>query len=380
MRSLRLLLVVASFASPFLALRPKKISPLNSALHGKTPLTPSTPGEASLRDLRGAMKHALLVASAAVCLPRRGDAIGKLFEFKEAPVIFQDISFNVGNTNTVTEFFEATFPELCSVLRNSRVGNKNSTVIGFGAEAYESPKSFLPGVSSFYENGGHATLSFQSEEVGEDTVALYETGNGLQFIKIGIENFRISKAMEKGRQSFDSFESCCIDDFLGAKIKYAYGWVDLEGPSAIPLQLVVGVARDPLMLACIRVSNMQQSVDFFSKDLGMKQMPFPFARAPGSTFEQQQPDKSVFLSFAKDSMGLLLVPGGKEDPPLNVGTELKAFNFVVDDVSSDASLPPLAQAFLDGGASTVFSPDGYPIALTKYSDFSKVASKALLAR
>ena len=154
--------------------------------------------------------------------------------------------------------------------------------------------------------------------------------------------------------------------------------MDLDGPSDIPLQLVVGVARDPLMVACIRVSNMQQSVDFFTQELGMRPTPYPFARAAGSTFEQQQPDKSVFLSFAKDSLGLLLVPSGKGDPPLNVGNELKAFNLIVDDVSSNVSLPPLAQAFLEGGASKVLSPDGYPISFTKYSEFSKVASKTTL--
>ena len=198
MRWLRLLFLVACKTS-LLALQLNPSLPFNSAWNAKAPLTPSTPGEASLGLLRGAMRRALLVASAAVCLPRKSEAIGKLFEFKETPVIFQDIAFNVGNTNTVTDFFEATFPELCKVLRSTREGNKNSTVIGFGPEAYESPKTFLPGVSSFYEDGGHATLSFQSEDVGEDTVALYEPGNGLQFIKIGIENFRISKAMEKGK-------------------------------------------------------------------------------------------------------------------------------------------------------------------------------------
>ena len=151
--------------------------------------------------------------------------------------------------------------------------------------------------------------------------------------------------------------------------------MDLEGPSALPLQLVVGTARDPLMVACIRVSDLQRSVDFFTRELGMKPMPYPLSRAPRSTFEQQQPDKSVFLSCAKDSLGLLLLPSGKGDAPLNVGNELRAFNFIVDDVSSNVSLHPLVQAFVDGGASQVFSPDGYPVVFTKYSDFAKTATK-----
>jgi hypothetical protein len=125
-------------------------------------------------------------------------AIGSLHEFKSSPVIFQDISFNVVNTYDSSDFFTATFPDLCKIVRNTMSGNKNTTVIGFGPDAYETSKTFYPGVSSFYEYGGHATLTFESEELKDDTFAIYERGNGLQYIKFGAENFRISKAIERG--------------------------------------------------------------------------------------------------------------------------------------------------------------------------------------
>lgn len=141
--------------------------------------------------------------------------------------------------------------------------------------------------------------------------------------------------------------------------------------------MVVGVARDPLMLVCIRVSSMQQSVDFFTNDLGMRVMPYPYARPQGSTFEQQQPDKSVYLTYAKDSLGLLLVPSEKGSPTLNVGNELRAFTFIVDDISSNTSPPPLVSAYLNGGPSVVYSPDGYPIELKRFSEFAKIASKSI---
>jgi hypothetical protein len=163
---------------------------------------------------------------------------------------------------------------------------------------------------------------------------------------------------------------------IGADIKYAYGWVDMDSRDKIPLELVVGISRDPIMLACIRVSNMKESIRFFIDKLGMSEQPFPLARQPGSNFEQVQSPGSTFLSYAPDTMGLLLVPSKPKDIPLEVGNELRSFNFVVDDKNTN-SLPPLIQEFIDGGAATVSSPDGYPISFIKYSEFSKKANKSL---
>ena len=63
-----------------------------------------------------------------------------------------------------------------------------------------SPKSFVPGISYFYEDGGHATITLKAKnlEKDSDVVELYEKGNGLQFIKVGAEVIRLSKAIDKG--------------------------------------------------------------------------------------------------------------------------------------------------------------------------------------
>jgi hypothetical protein len=161
---------------------------------------------------------------------------------------------------------------------------------------------------------------------------------------------------------------------IGAVVQYAYGWVDLDAPYAIPLQMVVGIARDPIMLACIRVSSVSQSKSYF-ESLGMKELPFSLARQKGSQFEQTQPKDSVYLSFSPDTLGLLLVPSPPKAAPLSIGNTLKCLSFVVDDAVPVESLPPLAQDFIKGGASRIYSPDGYPIELIKYSEFSKQATK-----
>ena len=76
----------------------------------------------------------------------------------------------------------------------------NQTVLAFGPDAYKSPNSFHPGVSTFYEDGGHATITLKAKrlEQDEDIVEIYEKGNGLQFLKVGAEVIRLSKAIEAG--------------------------------------------------------------------------------------------------------------------------------------------------------------------------------------
>jgi hypothetical protein len=144
------------------------------------------------------LRTVLTSAIVTTALPSSSRAIGKLAELRDQSVAFQGVTFNVGNTFLMEDFFTQTFPSLSKVLRHQSTSNKNTSVIAFGADAYQSPKSFIPGVSSFYEDGGHATLIFEAPVLGDDIMALYEPGNGLQYIKIGAENFRISKALERG--------------------------------------------------------------------------------------------------------------------------------------------------------------------------------------
>jgi len=195
-------------------------------------------------------------------------------------------------------------------------------------------------------------------------------GNGLQYVKIGTEQLRISKGVA-----------------LGGTVTYAYGWVDMRTPSGIPLELVVGTSADPLMMACLRCSSVAVTASFLVDELGMSPQPYPYARQVGSNFEPQFPAGGIFMSFGPGQFGLLLVPsqskGGKQQPkssssigaePIDVGNVLDAFKIIVDD-KPNAPLPPppAAKRFLDGDArtSTLVAPDGYTFRFQRYSDFSR---------
>lgn len=171
----------------------------------------------------------------------------------------------------------------------------------------------------------------------------------------------------------------------GVNIKYAYGWVDLDTPNGIPFNVVVGIVRDPLMLAGIRVANIDKSVDFFTNKLGMQVSPFPLARQEGSNFEQPPPPGSVYVSYrgagesvAKAGMGILLIP---TKGVVNVGTQLDAFTIVFDD--RDPGLPTFIQTLLknrvDSSDATVEtrSPDGYRFVLKPYSLFATEATASV---
>ena len=75
---------------------------------------------------------------------------------------------------------------------------KNRIIISAFFES--SPPSFVPGISTFYEDGGHATITLKAKNLVKDSdvVEIFEKGNGLQFIKVGAEVIRLSKAIEKG--------------------------------------------------------------------------------------------------------------------------------------------------------------------------------------
>ena len=76
---------------------------------------------------------------------------------------------------------------------------------------------------------------------------------------------------------------------IGATIKYSYGWVELDTPGNVPLEVVVGYRmRDNIMCMCIRVTDMKATIDFLTKELGMQLLPYPLARDEGSRFEQEK--------------------------------------------------------------------------------------------
>lgn len=339
----------------------------------------------------GCISYALLTK------PPRAKAIGSLFELNKQSMVLQDIRFNVNNANQEIESFVALFQNLPQVLRqdkntvttNPGPGHKLTTITsGFGPDTYDSPRTFYPGISSYFQDGGHSTLTFSSEVVvneNSDNVVtqVLDRGNGLQYIKVGIDTLRLSKGIESGMN-----------------VKYAYGWVDIDTPSGVPLQVVVGIRRDPLMFACINVSDITQSLDFFIDKLGMTVLPFPLARSVGSQFEPQQPKGSVYVGYSESSMGLLLqdqtveeagqkkkkkTPRAIPGPSISVGNIIEAFTIVYDD-SSPAGIDNLPAFVKEVISSTnnianakinITSPDGYPFVFVPYSSFQKQSTKSI---
>ena len=100
---------------------------------------------------------------------------------------------------------------------------------------------------------------------------------------------------------------------------------------------------------------MKESVTFFTEGLGMKVMRMPIARQEGSQFEPQQPKDAVYVSYAEDLFGLLLVPSPK-GMKINPGGLLSEFTIVADD--NMESLPKIIKVALEGDG-VVVSPDGY---------------------
>jgi hypothetical protein len=166
--------------------------------------------------------------------------------------------------------------------------------------------------------------------------------------------------------------------FTGALIKYAYGWVDLDTTGSVPLEVVVGSTRDPVMLASIRVRDMAESVSFFTNQMGMKILPFPLCRAPGSNFEPIPPKGSIYIGYSEDSFGILLAPTIKGDPPLRIGSQLNGFTIVVDDSTDEIvkGYPLAISSALSSGLGAksdnkITSPDGYTFIVKPYSQFKK---------
>ena len=293
--------------------------------------------------------------------PYSAKAMGTIPEFNDFPMVLQDIAFNVQDSKVESNMLSKLLQDRCRTIRVEKNGEE---IVTFGAEDYKSPKTFYPGISPFSEDGGHASITFKQLNAHEDgTTEVVDNGEGLQYLRLGVEELRISKGIQ-----------------AGADIRYAYGWVDLDSPSKVPFEVVVGIARDPIMFACLKVSNMEKSISFFRDVLGMSVRPIPLARTIGSQYEKQQNKGEFFLSYGDDSFGLLLVPRGPKDKnkgPINVGSLLEEFSILVDDINNTREIPEAARLLInDPNAETLFiSPDGYKFRLRKYSNFVKFASQ-----
>jgi hypothetical protein len=62
-------------------------------------------------------------------------------------------------------------------------------------------------------NGGHATLSLRSDVLEDESlVKLYDAGNGLQYVKVGNDILRLSKAIANGKLVLNHCPFACMGD------------------------------------------------------------------------------------------------------------------------------------------------------------------------
>jgi hypothetical protein len=128
-------------------------------------------------------------------------AIGTLSELTYQSLVLQDVSFNVLNAEHELKSLSALTQNTFKLLRKSTKNGKIIFVGGFGPNAYSSPLSFHPGISTYYSDGGHATVTFQSpvKQATKQFSEIYQSrDNGLKFLKIGTDALRLSKGIESG--------------------------------------------------------------------------------------------------------------------------------------------------------------------------------------
>lgn len=133
--------------------------------------------------------------------PRAARAIGELTETKRTNMVLQDVAFNVKNTAIEESVLRAVTQGSWRTLRTSREDGLNTTVMAFGPDALKSPTTFIPGVSTFFEDGGHSTLTLRAREFDDGRAEIADEGNGLQFIKVGTDVLRLSKGVAMGEKA-----------------------------------------------------------------------------------------------------------------------------------------------------------------------------------
>ncbi|KAJ8601763.1 hypothetical protein CTAYLR_006766 [Chrysophaeum taylorii] len=150
------------------------------------------------------------------------------------------------------------------------------TLVAYGPTQLDQPRDFVPGISSFDEDGAHF-------------------GFAMPFI-------RASKLIG-----------------YGGTIVEAYGNVNVIAPGGIPVRLLVGdEVRDRSMYVALRVQDVARAEQFYTATLGFHRATYPRARPPtdyDSPFDPNPPPGSVFLAYCDDTFGLLLLPNSPDPPP-----------------------------------------------------------------
>lgn len=296
---------------------------------------------------------------ATVASPGPASAIGDLFEFKDQARFAQHTTIQVPDMAAALKFYTQGFG--MKVLRTRAGPQFNTTVVGFGPEALQVPPTFLFGVSSMNAYGGHFTLELNAQkEVGaggeEDVDFFYDPGNGVQYVQVAVDSYRISQVIKSG-----------------GIIESGYGHLQVLAPGGLRFKLMMGDRRDPPMFVAVKVKDIKQSIKWYTDVAGMTKFPFPKARAPGSPFEPEQPKDSVFMAYEGEAFGVVLVPAAKGET-LNPGSVLSLTVLAedVDKVAEDLGGSVVVDRARGGTRSTaVTDPDGYPVKFVEYSDWQK---------
>lgn len=298
-------------------------------------------------------------AGAAIAVhPESANAIGDLFEFKDQARFAQHAMLRVTDMDAAVKFYVQGIG--MKILRTRAGPQFNTTVVGFGPEALRVPPGFVFGVSSMGSYGGHFTLELnsQKERDGEEDVDVYfDPGNGVQYLQIAVDNYRISNVIK-----------------AGGVIESGYGYVQLVAPGGLHLRLLSGERRDPPMFVTIKVKDLKRSIEWYTDIAGMTQLPYPLARAPGSPFEPEQAKNSVFMAYEEGAFGVLLLPAERGES-LNPGSAF-SLSVLTDDFDKLAGdLEGTADVNSVEGRARSMSlsdPDGYPFQIVDYSGWQKV--------
>lgn len=255
-------------------------------------------------------------AGAATTASTANAAVGSLYEFADTNAILQGITVNVADMSqedAMIAFLENSFD--FKVLRKSQLGSVTSTWLGFGPEQTSVPEGFVPGVSSFAEYGGHASICVRYD--AKSTDVLYRKGgdapgDNIAYLQVGVPTYRISQMVK--------FDGNVLD---------AYGFVNVVSPCGLPMRGIVGIWPDPIMFVAINTPDIAQSKAFYQQ-LGFVEQEYPYARPNkgAGQFEPAQPAKSVYLAPSPNSMGVLLLPTKSKKAKITPNPVLRSLNVV----------------------------------------------------
>jgi catechol 2,3-dioxygenase-like lactoylglutathione lyase family enzyme len=269
-------------------------------------------------------------------------AVGSLPELAVTNAYLQGIQIRVADRsqqdamiNFLVEGFD------CKVLRKRITGSVEETWLGFGPEQVSAPDGWIPGVSSFAEYGGHASIALVYDS--SSTSVLYRLGDAapgdnIAYLQLAVPGYRISRMVAAGGNIID-----------------AYGHADVVSPSGLPIRGIVGIASDPIMLVAINCVDVAASKSFYEQ-LGFVEREIPYVRPSRGTtvFEPAPPAKSVYLSLTPESMGVLLIPSERRKKSVKVNPAVDGLHIVYSPSSEGGAL---ATAVDPSGVKVAFQTD-----------------------